>query len=54
MALFPQRIGPPISLLPHNSEANYRGLVLEDNEADYHLVQFLNVIVWTNGEAIVF
>ncbi|MDB4001816.1 alpha-ketoglutarate-dependent dioxygenase AlkB [Oceanospirillaceae bacterium] len=54
MSLFSQRIDPPINVLPQDGEANYHGVVLEDNAADFFLEHFLNAIEWRNDEAIVF
>lgn len=54
MSLFSQRIDPPINVLPQDGEANYHGVVLEDNVADFFLEHFLNAIEWRNDEAIVF
>jgi len=54
MSLFSQRIDPPINVLPKDGEANYHGVVLEDNVADFFLEHFLNAIEWRNDEAIVF
>jgi alkylated DNA repair dioxygenase AlkB len=54
MSLFSQRIDPPINVLLQDGEANYHGVVLEDNAADFFLEHFLNAIEWRNDEAIVF
>jgi alkylated DNA repair dioxygenase AlkB len=54
MSLFSQRIDPPINVLPQDGEANYHGVMLEDNAADFFLEHFLNAIEWRNDEAIVF
>ena len=54
MSLFSQRIDAPINVLPQDGEANYHGVVLEDNAADFFLEHFLNAIEWRNDEAIVF
>ncbi len=54
MALFSQRIDPPINVLPQDGQTNYHGVVLEDNQADYFLEHLLNAVQWRNDEAILF
>jgi alkylated DNA repair dioxygenase AlkB len=54
MNLFSQLLDPPINLLPIDGEANYHGIVLKTDIADYFLACFLNEIEWKNDEAIIF
>ena len=54
MDLFSQLIDPPINLLPVDGEANYHGVVLKTDSADYFLKCLLNNIEWKNDEAIIF
>jgi alkylated DNA repair dioxygenase AlkB len=54
MNLFSQLLDPPINLLPKDGEANYHGIVLEAEDADYFLASLLNDIEWKNDEAIIF
>ncbi|MFT5226642.1 MAG: alkylated DNA repair dioxygenase AlkB [Polaribacter sp.] len=54
MSLFSQLLDPPINLLPRDGEANYHGVVLITDTADYFLACLLNNIEWKNDEAIIF
>ena len=54
MSLFSQRLDPPINLLSCDGEANYYGVVLELDEADYFLAHLLNHIAWKHDGAIIF
>jgi alkylated DNA repair dioxygenase AlkB len=54
VSLFSQLLDPPINLLPRDGEANYHGIVLTADIANYLLVSLLNNIEWKNDEAIIF
>jgi alkylated DNA repair dioxygenase AlkB len=54
MSLFSQLLDPPINLLPRDGEANYHGVVLITDAADYFLACLLSNIDWKNDEAIIF
>ena len=54
MDLFSQLLDPPINLLPQDGEANYHGVVLIADDADYFFSCLLNTIEWKNDEAIIF
>lgn len=54
MNLFDQLLEPPINLLPEDGEANYHGVVLPTDVADYFLGNLLNTIAWKNDEAVIF
>ncbi len=54
MDLFSQLLDPPINLLAKDGEANYHGIVLEAEDANYFLACLLNNIEWKNDEAIIF
>ena len=54
MNLFSQLLDPPINLLPQDGEANYHGIVLDAETADYFLAYLMNNIAWKNDAAIIF
>ena len=54
MDLFSQLLDPPINILPQDGEANYHGVVLIADDADYFFSCLLNTIEWKNDEAIIF
>jgi alkylated DNA repair dioxygenase AlkB len=54
VSLFSQLLDPPINLLPRDGEANYHGIVLTADIADYFLACLLSNIDWKNDEAIIF
>ena len=54
MDLFSQLLDPPINILPQDGEANYHGVVLSTNDADYFFSCLLSTIEWKNDEAIIF
>ncbi|MFQ3304218.1 alpha-ketoglutarate-dependent dioxygenase AlkB [Candidatus Njordibacter sp. Uisw_039] len=54
MNLFSQLLDPPINLLPRDGEANYHGVVLNADVADYFLACLLINIEWKSDEAIIF
>ena len=54
MNLFSQLLDPPINLLPQDGEANYHGVVLSAEDADYFLDYLSNYIEWKNDTAIIF
>jgi len=53
MDLFSQLLDPPINILPQDGEANYHGVVLNTDDADYFFSCLLNTIEWKNDEAII-
>jgi len=54
MSFFSQLLDPPINLLPKDGEANYHGVFLSSDVADYFLTSLLSSIEWKNDEAIIF
>ena len=54
MDLFSQLLDPPINLLPEDGEANYHGIFLNPDVADYYLSCLLCSIEWKNDEIIIF
>jgi len=54
MDLFSQLLDPPINLLPNDGEANYHGIFLNLDVADYFLSCLLSNIEWKNDEVIIF
>lgn len=54
MDLLSQLLDPPINVLPQDGEANYHGIVLNLEDADYFFSCLLSTIEWKNDEAIIF
>jgi alkylated DNA repair dioxygenase AlkB len=54
MDLFSELLDSPINLLSKDGEANYHGIFLNEDIADYFLACFLNRIEWKNDEVIIF
>jgi alkylated DNA repair dioxygenase AlkB len=54
MNLFSQLLDPPINILPQDGEANYHGIVLDTEDADYFLAYLIKHIAWQNDAAIIF
>ena len=54
MDLLSQLLDPPINVLPQDGEANYHGIVLKLEDADYFFSCLLSTIEWKNDEAIIF